>query len=332
MSNNNFNFENLKKLIEESGLTYDAVSNGTGINKSIIRNYIDGLTVPKIDAVVTLADFFAVPIDFLVGRCTKEEEEAILKDYPTNFMKLRRASFENYLCLVKKDAIDKIEGYESAWPYNLIEEVVGSEYINNISTKDQLKGLDAALDTLTEREKQVLLMRYRDGLTFNKIGKQFCVGGNRIRQIHNKAIRKLRAPHRCNLVLYGTEIVELNSFVENKRKLLMEQVANLTSMEEDLQRRKERTLAVIKDDLGVAKMIGINELGLSCRTYNCMIRSNHNNLGDMVELAKLGIDECLKIRNFGHKSYEEMIKVIKQYTGLVIDESGKILNVEVGGQ
>ena len=112
----------------------------------------------------------------------------------------------------------------------------------------------------------------------------------------------------------------------------MEQAANLISMEEDLQRRKELALAVAKDDLGITKMISINELGLSCRTYNCLIRINRNNLGDMVELAKLGIDECLKIRNFGHKSYEEMIKVIKQYTGLVIDESGKILNVEGGGQ
>lgn len=328
MSDSNFNFENLKKLIGESGLTYDAVSNGTGISKSIIRNYIDGLTVPKIDAVVTLADFFAVPIDFLVGRCTIEEEEAILNDYSANFMKLRSASYETYLYLVKKNEANKIEGYESAWPYNLIEEVVGSEIISNIYTEDQLKGFEAALDTLTEKEKIILLMYYKDGMSYNKIGEKFGVSGNRIIQISNKAIRKLRAPNRRNFILYGAEVAELNSFVNNKRKLLMEEMATLDSMEEDLQKRKESALAIFNDDLGIVKMISVNELELSCRTYNCLVRGGYTNIGDIIDLAKSGIDECLKIRNFGKKSYEEMIKTIKQYTGIVIDEHGRVLNAE----
>ena len=56
------------------------------------------------------------------------------------------------------------------------------------------------LDTLTPRENEVLLMRYglRDGRpkTLEEVGKEFNVTRERIRQIEEKALRKLRHPNR----------------------------------------------------------------------------------------------------------------------------------------
>ncbi|HAJ73835.1 MAG TPA: RNA polymerase sigma factor RpoD [Lachnospiraceae bacterium] len=62
------------------------------------------------------------------------------------------------------------------------------------------EALDNALDTLTEREKQVLILRFglKDGRsrTLEEVGQEFGVTRERIRQIEAKALRKLRHPSR----------------------------------------------------------------------------------------------------------------------------------------
>ena len=60
--------------------------------------------------------------------------------------------------------------------------------------------LSAVLDTLTERERKVLTLRFGlvDGhaRTLEEVGKEFDVTRERIRQIEAKALRKLRHPSR----------------------------------------------------------------------------------------------------------------------------------------
>ena len=66
------------------------------------------------------------------------------------------------------------------------------------------EALKEILDTLTEREADVLRMRFGmyDGRThtLEEVGQIFCVTRERIRQIENKAIRKLRHPSRAKKI------------------------------------------------------------------------------------------------------------------------------------
>ena len=71
------------------------------------------------------------------------------------------------------------------------------EYASNELLKDELRNV---LETLTDREERVLRLRYGldDGRmrTLEEVGKEFGVTRERIRQIENKAINKLRHPSR----------------------------------------------------------------------------------------------------------------------------------------
>lgn len=77
------------------------------------------------------------------------------------------------------------------------EEDVSEKIINNLLTED----LKTSMDSLTEREQDVLNMRYGfyDGKmhSYDEIGAVFGVTRERIRQIENKAIRKMRHPSRA---------------------------------------------------------------------------------------------------------------------------------------
>jgi len=77
------------------------------------------------------------------------------------------------------------------------EALAPSDFAENKLLKEQL---EEVLDTLTEREKEVLRLRFGlvDGRarTLEEVGKIFSVTRERIRQIEAKALRKLRHPSR----------------------------------------------------------------------------------------------------------------------------------------
>lgn len=88
---------------------------------------------------------------------------------------------------------DSVMGPEDAASYSIL--------------KDQIVRL---LDTLTDREQKVLILRFglKDGRsrTLEEVGKEFNVTRERIRQIEAKALRKLRHPSRAKL-LKGYELI-----------------------------------------------------------------------------------------------------------------------------
>lgn len=88
------------------------------------------------------------------------------------------------------------------------ESVMGPEEAASYSIlRDQISRL---LDTLTEREQKVLILRFglKDGRsrTLEEVGREFNVTRERIRQIEAKALRKLRHPSRAKM-LKGYDVI-----------------------------------------------------------------------------------------------------------------------------
>lgn len=77
--------DRLRRLVEESGLSYSEISKQTGIPKSALHNYLHGKTgkIP-IDRLKALARVLGVTPEYILGWVDDEEEEL------TDVMKLRQ--------------------------------------------------------------------------------------------------------------------------------------------------------------------------------------------------------------------------------------------------
>ncbi len=57
-----------KKIRTENGLTQKQVADGIGITEQAYQRYEYGKTVPSALVLISLADYFDVSLDYLVGR------------------------------------------------------------------------------------------------------------------------------------------------------------------------------------------------------------------------------------------------------------------------
>lgn len=305
--------ERLRGLIERSGMSYGKLAKATGISQPTISGYCGGRLFPSLDALIKLADYFAVPLDFLAGRCDEETERAILADYPKHFMELRRAPYEAYL--LGRNEGQEVLGCETPWPYNLLDDIFKEKWADVLEA-DNIAGLEEAIDGLTERERYVTLLYYRDGRTMDELAGVFGVTKERVRQILHKAIRKLRAPHRLNLILYGAQGAREKSRLRQYRLELEKEDAALKAYALRLGNRKavlQETDEDTKRVLAEVLEMDIGDMDLSVRSYNCLKRFGCKTLGDVVNAAKSG--ELKGVRNMGEKSANEVIERIYFLTG-----------------
>ena len=64
---------NLKKLRKERGLSMVVVSNGCCIHSDAYRRYESGDSLPKPQALLNIANYYDVTIDYLLGRDTERK-------------------------------------------------------------------------------------------------------------------------------------------------------------------------------------------------------------------------------------------------------------------
>ena len=70
-------------------------------------------------------------------------------------------------------------------------------------TDDIKAGLDYALSTLSEREQEIVRLRYQERLPLREIGLAIGVTTERIRSLGDRILRKLREPRVLGYIKYG---------------------------------------------------------------------------------------------------------------------------------
>ena len=175
------------------------------------------------------------------------------------------------------------------YPYNVISEAEGDEYEYEITLKQFEKCL---AERLTNRECQVIQLRFRQNLSLDDTGKKFGVTRERIRQIEAKAIRKLRH------YLRGYQVVPLSQFVD-----LTHQYQSLQAQYEELsQKYADRYHEPAPEPVALSPHI--DTLDLSVRSYNCLMRAGYQYV-DQIKNAP--IEDLMNIRNMGKKSLNEIL-------------------------
>ena len=176
------------------------------------------------------------------------------------------------------------------------------------------------ISTITDREEQVLRYRYQMALTYRAIGEKFGLQSERIRQIHDKAIRKLRHPARFALLRYGV-VAQMERYRESCRELFYNQgykegfrnggmAAQAPLLSNPYQQQEDDSTIPIEE-------ASVNILDLSVRLYNCLRRANINTVGQLLDLSK---ESLLRIRNLGWHSLQELEMKMEKYNLVLREE------------
>lgn len=67
--------QRLKKLRERARISRRVLSELCGLHKEAVRRYELGVASPTIDALVSIADFFGVSVDYLIGTDDQQEHK-----------------------------------------------------------------------------------------------------------------------------------------------------------------------------------------------------------------------------------------------------------------
>lgn len=185
--------------------------------------------------------------------------------------------------------------------------------------------------SLTEREEGVLYARYVMGLDLPQTGKIYGVTRERIRQIEERALRKIHGRKVAReILLHGMEAY-VDEYLDSIRD---RERARYDLMIEDFKRhwiedhpdgRELTPEEALRSDLSVTP---IEELDLSVRAYNCLKRAGCATVQQIIEFVEEHKpDWYSRVRNLGKKSADEVARKVFELTGVQINtwETGQII-------
>ena len=302
----------LRWLMDASNTSTCELSDGTGIKLGSLHQYQYGKACPSLYTAVKIADYFRVPVDFLLGRCTVNECGEIFGHYADYFKELRDAALDAYL--INKYAQDDSMTTQtvSVYPFNLMEAILWSDHNECIEFCED--GLEAALAHLNERERALVDLRYRKEMTLDEISEEVQLGRERVRQIIAKACRKLRHPSCMRLIRYGNLGTEKLDELKRKEAELLKREAELNQLADSL-KEKAASLGSVDEEKeeeteeNSVLDYPIEWLDLTVRSYNCLKRVGINTVRNAAERAAKG--DIHHIRNMGVRSTTEVLSKLK---------------------
>ena len=203
---------------------------------------------------------------------------------------------------------EKIDLMNIEYPKNLLCAVRGSLEADEPTelTEDVLAGIQYALSTLKDRERFVIVERYREKRTLRSIGEDIGVKTERVRQIVNKAERNLRHPRNIAFMTKG-----VIGYIKKVNAIEYERGYKRGYDEGYEQGMKDAPNGVIRAGMSVTlASLPIEVLDLSIRAFNALKRAGYNSIGDIVPLTHR---EMIHIKNLGPKQRSEVAAGLHHY-------------------
>lgn len=274
------------------------------IKRKVIEQHITNIKTYREDGTF-LSERYCVIYSQQKARVSKScqtfEEAKQIKDMIEE--NIRKATLNKTL---SKDLKDNIIEY----PENLLKvlDITEDKYINYYD--DILPNFEENYKNLiSERERQVVDLYFKEYLTLEKVGNRLNITRERVRQILNKALRKINA--RKNLLTQSKEKLELISAEERER--MIAEIRESMTIEVALEVLKNANYKKLKK-----ADTPIEDLEFSVRTYNCLIRYGIENVK---QLMKLSIEDLMKVRNLGKKSLREIVVKMRNDFGFEFEKN-----------
>lgn len=187
------------------------------------------------------------------------------------------------------------EEYEN----KLYSDIFGIPVEEVVLPDDYKEAIEIVLSQIDERQKQIILLRYKKHMTLEQCGFTMGISRERSRQLVAKALRRLRHPSRAKILGYGTS---------GYKAKMQEREANLNEF-------KNGNFDLIGELL-------VDDLDLPIRAYNCLKRAGSNTIKDVAEIVSSG--KLLKVRNLGQKTFEEIVQRLIDFGIFTREEIEKI--------
>ena len=174
---------------------------------------------------------------------------------------------------------------------------------------------------LTEREYNILMLRFVEGMTYEEAGYQYTVTRERIRQIEAKALRKMRGRKACREILQKGFYQWTQEQIRQRADAIVEERIKQFKTQWLIDHPEPEYVAGDPVDPEINEraqkmQMTIEELDLSVRSYNCLKRANINTVGD---LTKRSYNNLICVRNLGRKSLDEVVAKLEAM-GLKLSE------------
>lgn len=173
------------------------------------------------------------------------------------------------------------------YPYNLIASAFGLDLKITLCKDDLLNVLEIVLISLSEREKEVLYMIFKQKIAAKEIAEAQKVTYQAINRIKIQILKKLRKSRISKYLNPDLDEIEKNG---NSVPLTLKNI--------DIHYMKTEFLPI------------------NMRIRNILKRNNINNLGEVYDLLCKNPDVLNSIHNFGRKSIEEIIQCLSQFIEL----------------
>jgi len=310
----------INELLKKTGVTVRELADRTGCSYNLLCKSLRGASGLSMNTIVRIADFFAVPLDFLCGRCTEEQARQILDNYAEHFQELRRAAYEDYLIKARQPIKlpDGKNGYP--YPYNLLHDVSGKP-VDFIVSDD--RPLLEMLSSLSDAERRAIEAYYKDYKPCTSEEKP----------VIRRALRKMRKKAWADMLrlnISPSRIEELQAEIADEREQLNKRKVQLDEKECKLSCQIEHIKGLLTS-LGLHEFVDkleikvpdkkivdhrnhrtadISALNLSVRTENCMRRANLHTIGQLIDF---GVERLERCGGVGVKGYMELTEKLRYY-------------------
>ena len=182
--------------------------------------------------------------------------------------------------------------YYLALPYpdNLIKTVCMDEDME--ISADHILGLQKVLETLIEREQDVLDFRFKEGKSFHQIGEMWGLSTDRTRSIYEMTLRKIRKTYRFSLITFGYH----GAKAEKEKAKAAERASDEKAFEEVVRKIGKLELA----------SVSVQELDLPVKVTNRLIEKNVYTIKDLWIITQRHSEEYYRINGLGEKAREEI--------------------------